>query len=65
MLELHKTAFLWSRPFPAGVVLRCYEWAIAQREAGACVIVGAHSKLERDIYGFLLKGEQQVTNWER
>ncbi len=57
---LPKTAFLCIRRFPAGVVLKCYDWTIAQREAGNCVIVGAHSKLEKDLYGFLLKGQQPL-----
>ncbi len=60
LLELPKTAFLSSCRFPAGVVLTCYDWEIAQREAGNCVIAGAHGKFERDVYGFLLKGQQSL-----
>lgn len=30
LLELPKTAFLCSRQVPASVVLKCYDWAIAQ-----------------------------------
>lgn len=60
LLTLPKTQFFCSRRFPAGVVLTCYDWAIAQREAGNCVIEGAHGKLERNVYGFLLKGRQSL-----
>jgi hypothetical protein len=31
LLKLPKTAFLCSRQVPAGVMLKCYDWAIAQR----------------------------------
>jgi len=45
LLSLPKTAFLCSRKVPASVVLKCYDWAVAQREAGNCVISGFHSQL--------------------
>lgn len=60
LLQLHKTTFLCSRKIPAGAVLRCYDWAIAQREAGRCVISGFHSKLEQDVLHYLLKGTQPI-----
>lgn len=56
----HKTAFLCSRQAPAEAVLRCYDWAIAMREAGRCVIGGFHSPLEQDVLHYLLKGNQPV-----
>ena len=60
LLMVHKTAFLCSRNFPATVVLKCFDWAIAQREAGQCVISGFHSRLEKDVLAYLLKGRQPV-----
>ena len=60
LLNLHKTAFLCSRDIPASAVLKCYDWAIAQREAGTCVISGFHSKLEKDVLVYLLKGKQPI-----
>lgn len=60
LLKLHKTAFLCSRRVPASVVLKCYDWALARREAGDCVISGFHSKLEKDVLHYLLKGTQPV-----
>lgn len=59
-LKLPTTTFLCSRKIPAGAVLRCYDWAIAQREAGNCIIGGFHSQLEKDVLHYLLKGEQPI-----
>lgn len=58
--DLPKTVFLCSRKVPAAQVLRCYDWAIAMREAGTCVMLGAHSQLEKDVLHYLLKGTQPV-----
>ncbi|MBS1937729.1 MAG: DNA-binding protein [Bacteroidetes bacterium] len=58
--SLPKTAFLCSRKVPAAQVLKCYDWAIAMREAGTCVMLGAHSPLEKDVLHYLLKGTQPV-----
>ncbi len=60
LLSLPKTAFLCSRKAPASVVLKCYDWAVAQREAGNCVISGFHSQLEKDVFHFLMKGSQPI-----
>ena len=60
ILKLPKTAFLCSRQVPAGVVLKCYDWAIAQRDAGRCIISGFHSQLEKDVMHYLLKGNQPI-----
>lgn len=60
LLKLRKTAFLCSREIPASVVLKCYDWAIEQREKGNCVISGFHSKIERDVFHYLLAGAQPV-----
>lgn len=58
--QLSKTAFLCSRKVPAAQVLKCYDWAIAMRDAGQCVMLGAHSQLEKDVLHYLLKGTQPV-----
>lgn len=60
ILKLHKTAFLCSRKCPATVVLKSYDWSIAQREAGRCVISGFHSTIEKDVLHYLLKGTQPI-----
>jgi len=60
LLELPKTAFLCSRKVPASVVLKCYDWAIEQREKGHCIISGFHSQIEKDVLHYLLKGQQPI-----
>lgn len=60
LLKLHKTAFLCSRKIPASLVLKCYDWAIEQREKGNCIISGFHSQIEKDVLHYLLKGSQPI-----
>lgn len=60
LLKLHKTAFLCSRKISAAVVLRCYDWAVEQREKGNCIISGFHSGIEKDVFHFLLAGTQPI-----
>jgi predicted Rossmann fold nucleotide-binding protein DprA/Smf involved in DNA uptake len=60
ILNLHKIAFLCSRRYPSSVVPKAYDWAIAQREAGNCVISGFHSQIEKDVFHYLLKGKQPI-----
>jgi predicted Rossmann fold nucleotide-binding protein DprA/Smf involved in DNA uptake len=60
LLKLKKTAFLCSRKITASTVLKCYDWAIAQREAGTCIISGFHSTIEKDVLRYLLKGKQPI-----
>jgi predicted Rossmann fold nucleotide-binding protein DprA/Smf involved in DNA uptake len=60
LLTLPKIAFLCSRQVPASVVLKCYDWAIEQREKGVCVISGFHSQIEKDVFRYLLKGKQPI-----
>jgi predicted Rossmann fold nucleotide-binding protein DprA/Smf involved in DNA uptake len=60
ILKFHKTAFLCSRKCPAKIILRSYDWAIEQREKGACIISGFHSQIEKDVFHYLLKGEQPI-----
>lgn len=60
LLKLPKTSFLCSRQVPASVILKCYDWAIEQREKGVCVISGFHSQIEKDVLHYLLKGKQPI-----
>jgi len=60
LLNEYKAAFLCSQRCPASIVLKSYDWAIAQREAGKCVISGFHSKIEKDVLYYLLKGQQPI-----
>jgi predicted Rossmann fold nucleotide-binding protein DprA/Smf involved in DNA uptake len=60
LLQQHKVAFLCSRKCPATVVLKSFDWAIEQREKGICVISGFHSRIEKDVLHYLLKGTQPI-----
>ena len=60
LLKFKKTAFLCSRKISASAVLKCYDWAIEQRENGKCVISGFHSKIEKDVFHYLAKGYQPI-----
>ena len=60
LLKLRKTAFLCSRKIPASAVLTCYDWAIEQREKGSCIISGFHSKIEKDVFHYLIDGRQPI-----
>jgi hypothetical protein len=60
MLKRPKTAFLCSRKIPAVVVLKCYDWAVQQRDQGHCIISGFHSRIEKDVLHYLLAGKQPV-----
>jgi hypothetical protein len=55
LLKYHKTAFLCSRRIPTEAVLTCYDWAIADRDAGRCGISGFHSRIEKGVLHYLLK----------
>lgn len=60
LLDIEKHAFFCSRRIAAGAVLRCYDWAVAQREAGKCVLSGFHSTIEQEVLYYLLKGKQPI-----
>jgi len=55
-----KIAFFCSRRYPATVVLPSYDWAIAKLNAGRCVLSGNHSRIEKEVVHFLLKGTQPM-----
>lgn len=59
-LKLPKTAFFSSRKINPIALLKCYDWATEQRKNGRCVISGFHSRVEKDVLHFLLKGKQPV-----
>lgn len=61
LLRCDKVAFLSSRKVPPRVVIKCYDWAVAVRDSGRCVIGGFQSALERDVLRLLLeRGTQPV-----
>ncbi len=42
------------------IVIKSFDWAIEQREKGTCVISGFHSRIEKDVLHYLLKGTQPI-----
>ena len=60
ILKLHKVAFFCSQKCPSHLILKSYDWAIEQRENGVCITSGFHSKIEKDVLDFLLKGTQPI-----
>lgn len=60
ILNEYKVGFLCSRRIPSDIILKTYDWAIAQRDKGICVVSGFHSKIEKDVFHYLLKGEQSM-----
>ena len=60
ILNNYKIGFLCSRKVPSNIILKTYDWAIAQRDAGNCIVSGFHSKIERDVLHYLLKGTQPI-----
>ncbi len=60
ILDTYKVGFLCSRKVPAQIILPTYDWAIEQRDKGVCVVSGFHSKIEKDVFHYLSKGEQPI-----
>jgi|AntAceMinimDraft_18_1070375.scaffolds.fasta_scaffold36975_2 predicted Rossmann fold nucleotide-binding protein DprA/Smf involved in DNA uptake len=60
ILKEYKVAFFCSQKCPSHLILKSYDWAIEQRDKGVCIISGFHSKIEKDVLDFLLKGNQPI-----
>lgn len=60
IINNYKVGFLCSRKVPAEKILKIYDWAIEQREKGICVVSGFHSKIEKDVFHYLSKGNQPI-----
>ena len=58
--NLPKTAFLCSDKYSASSVLKSYDWAVEMKKQGRCVISGFQSKIEKDVFEILLKGNQPI-----
>lgn len=59
-MELYKIAFLCSRKCPAEVVLKSLDWAKNKKDNIDCVISSFHSKIEKEVFDILLKGDQPL-----
>ena len=55
-----KIGFLCSRAYTAASVIKSFDWALAQKQLGRCVVSGFHSPLERNIIKFLLNGSYPI-----
>lgn len=60
LIKQNTTAFLCSREIPESAVQKCYNWVIAQKESGNCVISGFHSKIEKEVLRCLLQGNRPI-----
>jgi len=60
ILEEHKTAFFCSNKCPADLVVKTYDWATAMRDSCKCIASGFHTKIEQDVFNFLIKGTQPI-----
>lgn len=60
ILDNYKIGFLCSKRVPADVILKTYDWAIEQKNKGICVVSGFHSKIEKDVFDILIRGEQPL-----
>ena len=60
LLNAHKTAFLCSRQVSSMAVLRCYDWATDVCNKDGIVVSGFQSKIERDVFHFLLRGKKPI-----
>jgi predicted Rossmann fold nucleotide-binding protein DprA/Smf involved in DNA uptake len=60
ILNNYKIGFLCSRKVPSNIILKTYDWAIEQREKGNCIISGFHSIIEKDVFHYLIKGNQPI-----
>lgn len=55
ILNNNKIGFLCSRKVPANIILKTYDWAVAQRDKGIRIVSGFHSKIEKDVFEILMK----------
>ncbi len=60
LLRMEKTAFLAPRRVAPGAIMPGYDWATEMVRQGRCVISGFTSPIERDVWGFLVRGTQPV-----
>ena len=58
--QLPKIAFFCSDKFSAGSVLKSYDWANEMNLTGQCVISGFQSKIEKDVFDLLVKGNSPL-----
>ena len=60
ILKNYKLAFFCSQKCPPELILKIYDIAKEWRENGVCIISGFHTRIEKDVLYYLLKGEQSL-----
>ncbi|MGN0229815.1 MAG: hypothetical protein ACI4BH_08410 [Muribaculaceae bacterium] len=60
LLKCHKTAFFAPGKISAASVMPSYDWATEMARSGECVISEFNSRLESDVWNFLVRGSQPI-----
>lgn len=60
LLKCRKTAFFAPGKISVASVMPSYDWATAAARSGECVIGGFASRLESDVWNFLVRGSQPI-----
>ena len=60
LLNVRKTAFFAPGKISVTSVMPTYDWATEMAKSGQCVISSFKSKLETDVWHFLLRGKQPL-----
>ncbi len=60
IVKNQKTAFLCSRKCPSDIIIKSLDWARDKKNNGDCIISGFHSRIEKDVFDILIKGDQPL-----
>lgn len=60
LLKCHKTAFFAPGKISVASVMPCYDWATEMAHSGECIISGFTSRIESDVWNFLVRGSQPI-----
>ena len=60
LLKCHKTAFFAPGKISVASVMPSYDWATEMARRFECVISGFTSRLESDVWNFLVRGSQPI-----
>ena len=60
LLKCRKTAFFAPGKISVASVMPSYDWATEMARSGECVISGFTSRLESDVWNFLVRGSQPI-----
>lgn len=60
LLKCRKTAFFAPGKISVASVMPSYDWATEMARSGECVISGFTSRIESDVWNFLVRGSQPI-----